>query len=112
MRLFHTSRAVMIVLMVLGFGSLSTGAEKDKTTPDKGVMHTIDARVTYSSGTSAGTNVLAERQPRGFDRGSSSPSLPFLGPRRHRRWWAPSREDPRGRRPGALPAPCPGGIGR
>jgi len=63
MRFLQTSRNAMTMLLVLGLGSLATGAEQDKKTPDKGVMHTIDARVTYSSGTSAGTNVLAERQP-------------------------------------------------
>ena len=53
----------MTMLLVLGLGSLSQGAEKDQKTPDKGVMHTIDASVTYSTGTSAGTNIMAERQP-------------------------------------------------
>ena len=67
MRLFHTSRAVMIVLMVLGLGSVSTGAEKEKKSPDndnvQGTVHTVEARVTSPSGTGSGTNVLAEKQP-------------------------------------------------
>ncbi len=63
MRLLHTSHAVVIVLVVLWSGSPLRGAEQDKKPPDKGALHTVDARVTYSAGTSTGTNVLAERQP-------------------------------------------------
>lgn len=63
MRFLRTSHTVMTMLLVLGLSGLSQGAEQDKKAADKGVMHTIDARVTYSSGTTAGTNVLAERQP-------------------------------------------------
>ncbi len=55
----QTPRAAMTMLLVLGLGSISHGAEKDTKTPDKGVLHTVDARVTYSAGTSTGTNVLA-----------------------------------------------------
>ncbi len=66
MGFLQTSRTAMTMLLILGLGSLSQGAEKDQKIPDKGVMHTIDARVTYSAGTSAGTNVLAERQPGHF----------------------------------------------
>ncbi len=69
MRYLPTSHAIKIMLLVLGLSGLSRGVEQDQTkpskelvelkSPDSVVMHTIEARVTFS----AGANNLAEHQP-------------------------------------------------
>lgn len=69
---FMLLSGTMGVLAVLTFGRALIGAEQPSAKPagakaaDKGVLHTVDASVTYSAGTNAGTNVLAQRQPGHF----------------------------------------------
>ena len=60
-----TRIGLLVLLSVVAAGGLAADVEKEKESPGKpqGVLHTIDARVTYSAGTSAGTNILAERLP-------------------------------------------------
>lgn len=64
-----TRIGLLVLLSVVAAGGLAADAEKEKKSPGKpqGTLHTIDARVTYSAGTSAGTNILAERQPGFFN---------------------------------------------
>ncbi len=60
-----TRIGLLVLLSVVAAGGLAADAEKEKKSPGKpqGVLHTVDASVTHSAGTSAGTNIMAERQP-------------------------------------------------
>ncbi len=78
-----TRIGMVALLLALGMGGLAVSAENDKKSPDKdkvqGTLHTVEARVTSPSGTGAGTNVLAEKQPGSFTipKGSTGAKLKY-----------------------------------
>jgi hypothetical protein len=78
-----TRIGMVALLLALGMGALAVSAENDKKSPDKdkvqGTLHTVEARVTSPSGTGAGTNVLAEKQPGSFTipKGSKGAKLKY-----------------------------------
>lgn len=76
----QTSRAMMIVSVVIGLGSLSTGDEKG-TLPNKAneqrTVHTVEASIGYP--TNAGIGIQAEKQPGEFTipKGSKGTKLKY-----------------------------------